>query len=104
MKKKRDFSPLAKPRKLAGEDKPVPPGPAKWVGKPLKRRSARIAQPQHPRPLVERLARRIVERAAENLKALALPNVREQRVTTAGDQAYEWRLESALLGSLVGRG
>jgi CO/xanthine dehydrogenase Mo-binding subunit len=43
VKKKRDFSPLAEPRKLAGEDKPLPP--SKWVGKPLKRREeARLVQ------------------------------------------------------------
>src|SRR5207253_10549690 len=51
------------------------------------------AQAEHPRGLVERLPRRVVERAAEHLEAVLLAYVREQGVPAARDQAHERRIE-----------
>src|SRR5207248_11744803 len=62
-------------------------------GRALDRGPSRVAQAQEPSPLVQRLARRIVQRLAEGLDARLLPNAGEQRVAAARDQAQERRLE-----------
>ena len=41
-------------------------------GEPLERRAAGVAEPEHARALVERLAGGVVERAAEHLEAVVL--------------------------------
>ena len=62
-------------------------------GEPLERRPTRIAQPEHPRALVERLARRVVERLTEQVEGVVAVDPRQQGVSAAGDQAHERRLE-----------
>ncbi len=65
-------------------------------GQTLQRGAARVSQPEHPRPLVERLPRGVVECAAENLISVVLGHFHQQRVTTAGDQAQKRRLEGPI--------
>ena len=54
---------------------------------------AREPEPEHPRALVERLARGVVERPPEHLEAVVLGHERQQRVPAARDQAHERGLE-----------
>ena len=57
------------------------------------RRPARIAEPEQPRALVERLAGGVVERLPERLVAVVVGHAREQRVAAGRQQADERRLE-----------
>ena len=60
---------------------------------PVDRRAARIAEPEQARALVERLAGRVVERRPHDLEAAVIPNVEEQRVPAAREQAQERRVD-----------
>ena len=60
---------------------------------PVDRGAARVAEPEEPRALVERLARRVVERRPEPLRPAALAHGEQERVTAAGEQAEERRLD-----------
>ena len=78
----------------------------KGVGVTLSResielRASRVAEPEQPRPLVERLARGIVEGRAEDLEARPVANVEQERVPSTREQARERRLEG--IGSEVER-
>ncbi len=65
--------------------------------------AARVAEPQQPRALVERLAGGVVERLAEHFVIGAgIAHAREQGVAAARDQAEERRLER--LGTQERRG
>src|SRR6185436_7637089 len=66
------------------------------------RRAAGVAEPEQPRALVERLPRRVVERAAETLVRAVLGHARQQRVAARGEQAQERRLDR--VGQQVIRG
>ena len=61
----------ARPRAGEGERLRVAFG-----GEALQRRPARVAEPEHPRALVERLAGGVVERAPEHVEAVVLGDVR----------------------------
>ena len=62
---------------------------------PVDRRSARIAEPEQPRALVERLAGRVVERRAHDVEPAVIPDVEEQRVPAAREQAEERRVDGS---------
>ena len=67
-----------------------------WIAvlrEPVDRGTARVAEPEEPRALVERLACGVVERRAEPLRPAALAHGEQERVTAAGEQAEERRLE-----------
>src|SRR2546426_53862 len=60
---------------------------------PVDRGTARIAEPEQARTLVERLARRVVERRAEHVPVIVLLHVEQLRVPPAREQAEKGRLE-----------
>jgi hypothetical protein len=62
------------------------------AGQPVDLDSTRVAQPEQPRPLVERLAGGIVERRPDDLERPLVAHVEEQRVPAAREQAQERRL------------
>ena len=64
---------------------------------PVDRGPARIAEAEEARALVERLARRVVERRAEDGERAALPDLEQHRVTAAREQADERRLQRVRL-------
>ena len=55
--------------------------------------AARVAQTEQARPLVEGLARRVVERRTEQPEGGVLAHVQKQRMAAAGEQAEKGRLE-----------
>ena len=69
---------------------------------PVDRRAARIPEPEQASSLVERLARRVVERRPQPLRATALAHGEEKRVPAAREQAREGRLDR--IGLEVQRG
>ena len=69
---------------------------------PVDRRSARIAEPEQPGALVERLAGRVVERRAHDVEPAVIPHVEEERVPAAREQAEERRVDG--LGLEIERG
>ena len=66
-------------------------------GDAIDRRSARVAETEQTRSLVERLARCIVERGPQPLGSPALSAREEKRVPSAREQACEGRLERVRL-------
>ena len=61
---------------------------------PVERRPARVAEPEQPGSLVERLAGGVVERLAEDRVARGrVVDPRDERVPAARDQAEERRLD-----------
>ena len=60
----------------------------------LERGTSRVGQAEQARALVERLARRIVERPAERHQLAGRRHVEEQRVPARGEQAEERRLDA----------
>ena len=71
------------------------------AGEPVELGAARVAEPQQPRALVERLAGGVVERRAEHLEARRLDDGEQERVPAAREEAGERRLEG--LGPQVER-
>src|SRR5581483_1376147 len=59
----------------------------------IDRGAARIAEAEQPSALVERLAGRVVERRADDAEAAPVPDVEEERVPAAREQAEERRLD-----------
>ena len=84
------FSPLIE--KSSRRNPPSRAGSGSRAGSPsrasrVERRPAGEPEAQQPRHLVEGLARRVVERLAEDLVAVDLRHVHEHRVSAADDQA-----------------
>ena len=65
------------------------------AGERVDRGAARVAEPEQPRALVERLAGCVVERRPEPLERAVVAHREQQRVASAREQAGEGRLERA---------
>src|SRR5205085_7350337 len=57
------------------------------AGQPVERGTARIAEPQEARALVERLAGRVVERRPDHAKAGVVLHIEQHRVSTGRQEA-----------------
>src|SRR5438270_2996316 len=68
----------------------------RWVAvprEPVDLATARVAEAEQPRALVERLPGRVVERRPEHVLVVVPAHVEEQRVTAAREEAQKRRLE-----------
>ena len=66
-------------------------------GEAIDRSAAGVAQAEQPSALVERLAGCVVERRAEHAEARMIPDVEQQRVPSAREQAEKRRLDGIRL-------